>query len=91
MSFAPNWKTIDALALTVNVDHNGEQLDTDFATFQNAELDAFTLVGANARFNISENVALTLRGSNLLDESYQEIVGFASPGRAVFGGLELDF
>ena len=90
-SATATWTPIDALALTVNVDHNGEQLDTDFATFQNAELDAFTLVGANARFNISENVALTLRGSNLLDESYQEIVGFASPGRAVFGGLELDF
>ena len=54
-------------------------------------LIGFTLVGANARFNVNDFAALTLRGSNLLDEDYQEVVGFASPGRAVFGGLELEF
>ena len=85
------WTATDSLALTVSIDHNGEQLDTDFATFQNVELDSFTLVGANARYKLTENVALTLRGSNLLDDDYEEVVGFASRGRAVFGGLELDF
>jgi len=79
------------LDLTLNVDHNGEQLDTDFATFQNVELDSFTLIGANIRFHVTDEVALTLRGSNLLDEDYQEVVGFASQGRAILGGLELNF
>ena len=79
------------LALTVNIDHNGEQLDTDFATFQNVELDSFTLIGVNARLDVTDNVSLTLRGSNLFDENYEEIVGFASQGRAILGGLELDF
>lgn len=90
-SATATWTPIDDLGLTLFVDHNGEQLDTDFATFQNVKLDSFTLVGANARYNLSENVAVTLRGSNLLDEDYQEIVGYASPSRAIFGGLELDF
>jgi len=90
-SATATWEPIDALALTLSIDHNGEQLDTDFATFSDVTLDSFTLVGANARFNINEHVALTLRGSNLLDEDYQEVVGFASPGQAVFGGLELEF
>lgn len=90
-SATATWTLIDVLALTVSADHNGSQLDTDFATFQNVELDSFTLVGANARYNLSDEVAVTLRGSNLLDEKYQEIVGFASQRRAVFGGLELSF
>jgi len=85
------WAPIDPLSLTVSVDHNGSQLDTDFATFQNVKLKSFTLVGANIRYNLHENLALTLRGSNLLDEDYQEVVGFASPDRAIFGGVELDF
>jgi vitamin B12 transporter len=85
------WTPIDKLSLTMAVDHNGSQLDTDFATFQNVKLDSFTLVGANARYRVSDNVALTLRGSNLLDEDYQEIVGYTSSSRAIFGGLELDF
>lgn len=85
------WSPIDDIALTIAVDHNGSQLDTDFATFQNVKLDSFTLVGANARYSVSDGVALTLRGTNLLDENYQEIVGYASPGRGVLAGLELDF
>ena len=90
-SATATWEPIDALALTLAVDHNGEQLDTDFATFSDVTLDSFTLIGANARYYLNDNVAITLRGSNLLDEDYQEVVGFASPGRAVFGGLELEF
>ncbi len=90
-SATATWTPIDDLSLTVAVDHNGSQLDTDFATFQNVELDSFTLVGANARYHLSDNIALTIRGSNLLDEKYQEVVGYASPSRAVLGGLEFDF
>ena len=90
-SATATWSPIEVLALTVNIDHNGEQLDTDFATFQNVELDSFTLIGANARLDVTDNVSLTLRGSNLFDENYEEIVGFASQGRAILGGLELDF
>ena len=90
-SATATWTPIDALVVTLNVDHNGDQLDTDFATFLNVKLDSFTLIGANARFNVSDEVALTLRGSNLLDEEYQEVVGFSSQGRGVFAGLEFDF
>ena len=90
-SATATWTPVDTLSLTVNVDHNGKQLDTDFATFQNVELDSFTLIGANARYSLTENVALTLRGTNLLDEDYQELVGYASPERAVLAGFEFDF
>ena len=90
-SATATWTPIDPLSLTVSVDHNGEQLDTDFATFQNVELGSFTLIGANARYNLNDGIALTLRGSNLFDETYQEVVGFASAGRGVFAGLEFGF
>ena len=85
------WDATDRLSLTTNIDHNGEQLDTDFATFQNVTLDAFTLVGARASYDLTDNVTLSLRGENLLDEDYQEVVGYASLGRAVYGGLNLNF
>ena len=90
-SATASWTPTEAVSLTLNLDHNGAQLDTDFATFQNVELDSFTLIGANARYNLTDHVAITLRGTNLLDENYQELVGYASAGRGVFAGLELDF
>jgi vitamin B12 transporter len=49
------------------------------------------LVGARAQYAVSDHVSVSLRGENLLGENYQEIVGFASPGRAVYAGLSLDF
>ena len=84
-------KPIEAVSLTASVDHTGSQLDTDFATFAPVTLDAFTLVGLNAAFDVNENVTLTLRGDNLLDEDYEEVVGYSSQGRGVYGGLRLRF
>lgn len=85
------WQPTEALSLTATLDHTGAQLDTDFATFNNIELDSFTLVGANIRYDINEVITLSLRGDNLLDENYQEIVGFNSSARTVFAGLSANF
>jgi len=85
------WTVTDALQLSAQIDHTGSQLDTDFATFSDVTLGAFTLLGARAQYAVSDHVVLSVRGENLLNQTYQEIVGFASPGRAVFAGLALDF
>ncbi|MEP3890064.1 MAG: TonB-dependent receptor [Hellea sp.] len=87
MTYRPN----EALSLTASLDHNGSQLDTDFGTFQNVTLDAFTLLGLNASYDLDDHFTLTLRGDNLLDEDYQEVFGYASPGRAVYAGLKANF
>ena len=85
------YNPIEALSLTATLDHNGSQLDTDFGTFQNVTLDAFTLIGLNAAYDIDDNFTLTLRGDNVLDEDYQEVFGFAAPGRGVYAGLKANF
>jgi len=90
-SATATWNATDALNLTASIDHNGSQLDTDFGTFSNVTLDAFTLVGARASYDLTDFATLSIRGENLLDEDYQEVFGFASPGRAIYGGLNLSF
>lgn len=85
------WTATDALQFSAQIDHTGSQLDTDFATFSDVTLDAFTLVGARAQYAVSDHVVVSLRGENLLDADYQEIVSYASPGRGVYAGLSLDF
>jgi len=85
------YRPIEALSLTATLDHNGSQLDTDFGTFQNVTLDSYTLIGLNAAYDIDDHFTLTLRGDNLLDEDYQEVFGYASPGRAIYAGLKASF
>ena len=85
------WRPVQALSLTGTLDHTGEQIDTDFATFTNVELDSFTLIGANISYAINDYLSFSLRGENLFDEDYQEIVGFNAPGRQIFGGLRANF
>jgi vitamin B12 transporter len=90
-SASVTYRPVDVLALTATLDHNGSQLDTDFGTFQNVTLDAFTLFGLNAAYDVNDTVTLSLRGDNLLDEDYQEVFGYASPGRAIYGGVKARF
>ena len=85
------YRPVETLSLTASLDHNGSQLDTDFGTFQNVTLDAFTLIGLNAAYDMDDFLTLTLRGENLLDEDYQEVFGYSSPGRAVYAGLKANF
>ncbi len=86
-----NWQPVEALNLNLSLDHTGSQIDTDFAVFAPVTLEAFTLVGLSAIYDIDKNWAVTLRGENLLDEDYQEVVGYASQGRGIFAGLRARF
>lgn len=90
-SITATWQATKDLALTANLDHTGAQLDTDFATFSNVELDAYTLVGANIRYQLSDYLGVYVRGTNLLDEDYQDVIGFSTAGRGVFTGLTANF
>ena len=86
-----SWRATDKLSLAVFADHTGKQLDTEFATFSNVELEAFTLVGANVSYAATDHWSIYIRGTNLLDEDYEEVVGYRSPGAALFVGLRADY
>ncbi len=90
-SATTTWTPTRDLSLTLSADHNGSQIDTDFATFSRVELAAFTLVGLNIRYTLNETITLSVRAENLLDEDYQEVVGYASQGRGVYAGISADF
>ncbi len=96
------WSPNDEFSLSAQIDHNGNQLDDrfffdssigDFGAFSSERLtlDAFTLLGANAAYDVNDYFTLTLRGDNLLNEDYQEVFGYASPGRAIYAGLKANF
>ena len=74
----------------LSADHVGEQADTDFSTFTNVTLPAYTLVSGRFGYAINDRLELYVRGDNLLDEEYRDVVGYAAPGRGLYLGLRLD-
>ncbi len=72
------------------VKYNGNQTDFAFDPFFNrsiVKLDDYTLLSIAASFEVYKGVELFVRGENLLDEDYQEVFTFTTPGVAVYGGL----
>jgi len=81
--------------LNLDINHNGRQLDNfyppPFYALQQVHLGAYTVVGLAVSWKLTAELELTGRVSNLFDEDYEEILGFARPGRAVYAGLRGHF
>jgi len=97
-SASANWESQskDGLRAGLAVDFVGEQLDTDFSIFDpvtfaspDVPLDSYFLLSATAEYPLTENISLTFRGENLLDETITDVVGFNQPGAGVFFGFKL--
>ena len=46
---------------------------------------------AYASYEVSDAITLTARAENVLDEDYQEIIGFPARGAGYFGGVRITF
>jgi vitamin B12 transporter len=69
----------------------GERLDRDFDLFPAplVELDAYLLASARVAYRLSDTLEAFARVENGLDEDYQDVVGYATPGRTVHAGIRL--
>jgi vitamin B12 transporter len=78
-------------SLRIDAVWNGPRDDRDFATFPATvvELDDHLLVGAALSWSLAPGVDLFVRGENLLDEQFEEVLGYRGPGRALHAGIEL--
>jgi len=97
-SASVNWQspTKEGFRVGVAADFVGEQLDTDFSTFDpvtfqspDVPLDSYILLSATAEYPVTENLSLTLRGENLFDETVTDVVNTNQPGAGVFFGFKL--
>ncbi len=91
-SLSADWQVRpDGLRLGLALDHVGEQGDFDFGPFPSrlVALEAYTLATLTAEYPVTERLAVTLRGENLLDETATDVFGYNAPGAGVFVGLKL--
>ena len=76
--------------------YNGTQTDTVYESYSpktthTERLQEYTLLNAGYAWDMKENVQLFARGENLLDQNYQDVFGYGTPGRAVYAGIRVNF
>lgn len=84
------------LTLGASLAYVGKRGDTDFDQYDPVTFDplkvrlkSYILAGARVAYAITPAIEAFARIENAFDEKYQDVVGYATPGRAVFGGFRL--
>lgn len=85
----------DAASATLVVRHNGATGDVAFTDPSfvpvRVQLDDYTLVNFNVRVKLTDQLKAFARVENLLDERYEQVFSFVSPGRSAVVGVEARF
>ncbi|HEV2745700.1 MAG TPA: TonB-dependent receptor [Allosphingosinicella sp.] len=85
---ALDWRPSDRLRLEASGAYTSAFFDSSVPTGL-VTLDGRLRLAAAAQYRLSDAVIVTLTADNLLDENYEEAVGFPAPGRVVRLGLLL--
>ena len=73
-----------------SVSYSGYHLDTlEVAPFGVVRVRPYWLASARVAYAVTPGVELFVRGSNLFDAQYQEVAGYHTEGRGLFGGIRL--
>ena len=69
----------------------GNRDDLSFVTFPatRMQLKDYQLLRMHARWRLTPKIDLTMRLENLLDDQYEDVLGYQAPGRAGYFGIKL--
>jgi len=85
----------DRASFTLVADYGGTRLDTFFAPFPAPQsivtLDNYWLVDLAATVRLTESFDVFARVNNALDEDYEQVFGFNTPGRQAYIGIRAEF
>ncbi|KIC17010.1 TonB-dependent receptor plug domain-containing protein [Leisingera sp. ANG-Vp] len=79
-------------SVSTDIRHVAGNWDSQFfGSFGTAELPDYTTVNVSAQYDLTDNLVLTGRVTNLFDEEYSDVWGYAKRGRAVYAGVRASF
>ena len=92
-----DWRFLGGKAdLNVNLAYVGDQNDTFFEVAppfgtRNVSLDAYYLLSLAASYRLTERASVYTRVENLLNEEYENVYGYNTPGIGAYAGIRLGF
>ncbi len=90
-SLAAHYQITAGLGLNIDLVQVGARADLDFSSFPASRVDLpeYTLLNMAAGWQVTRRVRLNVRIENVLDEKYQEILGYGAPGIGAYAGFKL--
>jgi vitamin B12 transporter len=89
IDYAPSAKT----NLNVDIAYSGTRYDTFFAPppqpAQQRRLGAYRLISVAGSYRLTRRIQFVGHIENLLDEQYEDVIGFATPGISVYAGVRV--
>jgi vitamin B12 transporter len=83
--------SFDRANINIGLNYNGSQWDNFFPPFppfqERVHLSGYTLANVAGQYKLTEDITLTARIENLLDESYEEVFGFRGTDFAAYAGI----
>ncbi|WP_340267728.1 TonB-dependent receptor plug domain-containing protein [Sphingobium mellinum] len=80
---------------TLTLRYNGRQSDVAYTDPSyipvRVSLREYVLMNVNVEYKLTSRIAVFGRVENLLNENYEEVFSFATPGRAAYGGVRVHF
>ena len=95
-SLAANFRSNnDQFQASLSADYGGERDDIFFPPFPEPSeivtLQSYWLLDLTAQFQVTPAVSIFARGTNLLDEDYEQVYGYQTLGRAGYLGVRMNF
>ena len=79
------------LSYGVAIAYTGDRIDENFDVFpsERVRLDSYWLASARVAYRVTDWLEAHLRVANAFDADYQDVFGYRTEGRSVFGGLRV--
>jgi vitamin B12 transporter len=85
----------ERFSASLNADYGGSRTDIFFPPWPDPSeivtLGNYWLVDLALQYQATESVTVFAKGSNLLDEDYEQVFGFRTPDRAAYLGVRVNF
>jgi vitamin B12 transporter len=68
-----------------------DRISPSYGTFIDVPLDDYVLLDAKVSYKPTEATEIYVRGENLLNQKYEVVKGYGTPGFGVFAGFKATF
>jgi len=89
VTFTADYSFMERGSALLNIQYTGKR--QDFIGLTQGELEDYTVVNLALAYDVTDNIELQARLDNAFDEDYQEVAGYGSVDRSIYGGIRLRY